>query len=62
MAAKVVRELLMARMNRYWIARASLAGLSVKPTAGYVQDARRWLDDLKSVIPARDRKKMVRRA
>ncbi|MCE2967563.1 MAG: hypothetical protein ACK5WB_03645 [Phycisphaerales bacterium] len=62
MAAKVVRELLMARMNRYWIARASLAGLSVKPTAGYVQDARRWLDDLKSVIPARDRKEMVRRA
>jgi ribonuclease HII len=62
MAAKVVRELLMARMNRYWLARAALAGLSVKPTAGYVQDARRWLEDLKSVIPARDRKEMVRRA
>ncbi|MFG0251605.1 MAG: hypothetical protein ACF8NJ_01875, partial [Phycisphaerales bacterium JB038] len=39
MAAKYVRELAMARFNRYF--QAQLPGL--KPTAGYVQDARRWL-------------------
>ena len=41
MTAKLVRELAMARFNRYWSARVP----GLKPTAGYVQDARRWLAD-----------------
>ncbi len=41
MTAKYVRELAMMRFNRYW------AGVlpEVKPTAGYGQDGRRWLDE-----------------
>jgi len=39
MAAKYVRELLMARFNRWW--GAQLPGL--KSTAGYPVDAKRWL-------------------
>ncbi|MEO1128828.1 MAG: hypothetical protein AAFX05_03860 [Planctomycetota bacterium] len=41
MTAKLVRELAMARFNRYWSSRAS----ELKPTAGYRTDARRWLAD-----------------
>ncbi len=41
MGAKLVRELAMARFNRYWGARCA----ELKPTAGYTQDARRWLED-----------------
>ncbi|MBX3322648.1 MAG: hypothetical protein KF757_06625 [Phycisphaeraceae bacterium] len=39
MTAKLVRELAMARFNRYWSSRVP----GLRPTAGYVQDARRWL-------------------
>ncbi|MBO6514676.1 MAG: hypothetical protein JJ974_11995, partial [Phycisphaerales bacterium] len=46
MAAKFVRELIMARFNRYWSARMP----ELKPTAGYVQDARRWLIDAEGVL------------
>ena len=42
MAAKTVRELCMERLNRFFTGR--VPGLA--PTAGYVQDGRRWLADL----------------
>ncbi len=42
MAAKTVRELLMNRLNRFFT--ESKPGL--KPTAGYVQDGRRWVADI----------------
>jgi ribonuclease HII len=58
MAAKLVRELAMMRVNRYWNARVH----ELKPTAGYVQDARRWLDDVSSVMTNEERATMVRRA
>ncbi|MAB82747.1 MAG: hypothetical protein CMJ24_04830 [Phycisphaerae bacterium] len=46
MTAKYCRELLMLRMNRYFT--EACPGLD--PTAGYVQDARRYLQDIESVI------------
>ena len=58
MAAKFVRELLMARMNRYFRSRMP----ELKPTAGYVQDARRWLRDADGILEPDERKKMVRLA
>jgi hypothetical protein len=61
MAAKLVRELSMMRFNRYWSARAAEAGLSeLKPTAGYVQDGRRWLADAKALLKSKDRDMIVR--
>jgi hypothetical protein len=56
MAAKLVRELMMARLNRHFAAR--LPGL--RPTAGYVQDARRWLADARGVLTDDERKALVR--
>lgn len=58
MAAKYVRELAMMRFNRYWCARMP----ELKPTAGYVQDARRWLRDAASIVTPSDRAAMVRLA
>lgn len=58
MAAKLVREQAMARFNRYWSARMP----ELKPTAGYVQDARRWLRDTEALVTAQDRQAMVRKA
>lgn len=58
MVAKYVRELAMARFNRYWCGRIE----ELKPTAGYVQDARRWLTDAAGVLTHADRAAMVRRA
>ena len=58
MAAKLVRELAMARFNRYWSARVP----ELKPTAGYVQDARRWLHDVRGVITPAERERLVRLA
>ncbi|MFG0243130.1 MAG: hypothetical protein ACF8R9_10135 [Phycisphaerales bacterium JB054] len=58
MTAKLVRELSMARFNRYWCARMP----ELKPTAGYVQDARRWLEDLDGVMYDDEREAMVRLA
>jgi ribonuclease HII len=46
MTAKYVRELLMLRLNRFFT--AHLPDLS--PTAGYVQDGRRFLKDIEPVI------------
>lgn len=58
MAAKLVRELAMMRVNRYWSQRLP----ELKPTAGYVQDARRWLDDLREEMSESERMCMVRQA
>jgi len=58
MAAKLVREMLMARLNRHFSARMP----ELKPTAGYVQDARRWLADAGPVLDTDERTKLVRLA
>lgn len=60
MIAKYVRELLMARFNRYWARRAALAGREVKPTAGYRADAWRWLKDMEGVYEPAERVAMMR--
>ena len=56
MLAKYVRELVMARFNRYFSAKLP----DLKPTAGYVQDARRWLRDAEQVLGDIDRRILVR--
>ncbi|MGJ8635937.1 MAG: hypothetical protein ACSHX5_03735 [Phycisphaerales bacterium] len=56
MAAKYVRELMMGRFNRYWSGKLP----ELKPTAGYVQDARRWLVDAEDVLREGDREGLVR--
>lgn len=62
MIAKYTRELCMARFNRSWEATArNLAGLELKHTAGYAQDARRWLHDARAFLNADDRAALVRR-
>ena len=58
MAAKLVRELAMMRFNRYWESRIP----ELKPTAGYVQDARRWLNDTHDHISDEQRREMIRLA
>ncbi|MEM7628681.1 MAG: hypothetical protein AAF356_04580 [Planctomycetota bacterium] len=58
MLAKLVRELAMARFNSYWCGRVP----ELKPTAGYVQDARRWLRDLGDGATPEERTRMVRLA
>ncbi|MEK6702893.1 MAG: hypothetical protein AABZ53_11560 [Planctomycetota bacterium] len=56
MVAKLCRELAMNRFNRHWC--ASLPELT--PTAGYWQDARRWLKDVGKGLSADDRRRLVR--
>lgn len=58
MTAKYVRELFMARLNRYFLAHAP----EVKPTAGYAQDARRYLHDVADTVRALgiDRRDLIR--
>jgi len=58
MAAKLVRELAMMRFNRYWATRSP----ELKPTAGYVLDARRWLGEMQHEISPEERRAMVRLA
>lgn len=58
MTAKLVRELAMARFNRYWCGRMP----ELKPTAGYVQDARRWLEEANGIVGDDEREAMVRLA
>lgn len=58
MLAKLTRETLMARFNRHWCARMP----ELKPTAGYRNDAWRWLEDAKDVILAEERTALMRRA
>lgn len=56
MVAKLVRELSMARLNRYWSARLP----ELKPTAGYGVDARRWLDEVEPHLKHTERAWLVR--
>ena len=56
MIAKYCRELMMRRFNAYWGER-----IECRPTAGYVQDARRWLEDVGPVLTDAERTTMVRR-
>jgi len=58
MAAKLVREIAMIRFNRYWSTRQ----LELKPTVGYVQDARRWLNDMDKTLSDEERTAMIRLA
>lgn len=58
MVAKYVRELAMMRFNRYWCTRMP----DLKPTAGYRNDAWRWLNDARPVVSSGDRALMVRLA
>lgn len=46
MIAKYQRELMMARLNRYF----QTLMPEIKPTAGYVQDGRRFLSEIKPVL------------
>lgn len=62
MTAKYARELLMARFNRYFGARARDLGLELKPTAGYTLDARRWLSDAREILSDAERSAIVRNA
>ncbi len=56
MAAKLVRELQMMRLNRHFAQRLP----ELKPTAGYRQDAARWLRDARAVISASERQALTR--
>lgn len=58
MTAKYVRELAMARFNRHWCERIP----NLKPTAGYRQDAARWLRDAAAFLGDEDRRELVRLA
>ena len=58
MLAKLVREMSMERFNAYWAQRQP----EVKPTAGYVTDARRWLADMEGVLSDEERRSLVRLA
>lgn len=61
MCAKLTRELLMARLNRTFRARARAVGMpELKPTAGYATDARRWLRDARPLLTDRERQGLVR--
>lgn len=63
MVAKYLRELAMARFNRYWGARSTdLLGVAIKPTAGYGSDAGRWLAEAGEIIDPTERVRLVRLA
>ncbi|MBL8763869.1 MAG: hypothetical protein JNM07_06335 [Phycisphaerae bacterium] len=56
MIAKYARELAMIRFNTFWCARLP----ELKPTAGYHEDAVRWLADAASILSESDRSALVR--
>jgi hypothetical protein len=58
MTAKLVREMMMARFNRYWCTQLP----DLRPTAGYTLDARRWLRDAERVLTPDTRTVLVRQA
>lgn len=64
MTAKLVRELLMARFNRAFCAAARQRSVELKPTAGYRNDAHRWLADATrvGVLTPALRQELIRRA
>ena len=55
--AKYVRELFLARLNRYFARRRP----GLRPTAGYPTDAARFLADLKGLLSNREHTQLVRR-
>ena len=46
--AKFGREVAMEAFNRYWCTRQE----GLRPTAGYTQDGRRWMEDASAAIAA----------
>jgi len=62
MTAKLVRELAMLRFNDFWLARAAheTGERNIKPTAGYWQDAQRFLAEIRPVLDERDRRVITR--
>ncbi|HYE61464.1 MAG TPA: hypothetical protein VD997_05675 [Phycisphaerales bacterium] len=61
MVAKFTRELSMMRFNQHWNAvRAARGYAEVKPTAGYRNDAHRWLEDIGDVMSEEDKKVLIR--
>ena len=58
MTAKYIRELLMVRFNTFWAKHKP----KIKPTAGYVQDGRRFLAEIETAIDAMgiDRSQLIR--
>lgn len=58
MIAKYVRELAMVRFNTHW----QSVMPEIKPTAGYVTDARRWLSEALGVVDGPLRERMIRKA
>ncbi len=61
MTAKYVRELAMMRFNRGWARRlVELKRPPIEPTAGYAQDARRWLAEMN--LTSAERQRIVRDA
>jgi len=61
MVAKFTRELSMMRYNQYWNSlRAARGYAEVKPTAGYRNDAHRWLEDIGDVMSDDDKKVLLR--
>lgn len=56
MIAKYVRETAMLRFNRHWASRVP----GLRATAGYWQDAKRWLNDAQHAISAAERRDLVR--
>ncbi len=64
MTAKLVRELLMARFNRTFCGAARERNVELKPTAGYRNDAQRWLADATrlGVLTPDLRRQLVRQA
>jgi len=63
MIAKYARELAMIRFNRYWSrVYAEFKDGNLKPTAGYALDARRWLDEMGTLLSREDRDHLIRMA
>jgi hypothetical protein len=61
MIAKYTRELAMARFNAYWSVRVrDDRAVELRPTAGYAQDARRWLHDVGGTMTPAERATLVR--
>ena len=56
MVAKLCRELAMERFNGWWGQRVH----GLKPTAGYWQDAQRWLKAVGGAMSASDKRELVR--
>ena len=63
MVAKFIRELAMLRFNQHWgRVRMAALGQEIKPTAGYRNDAHRWLEEIGEVMTPDDRRQLVRLA